>query len=167
MESQFIRPLNDLEVDKVQRFLSLLYDRKLYHEEKDRLFWKGDKKGVYTVKANVALLVDNSRRTTPRNMLWNNHMPPKVCFFAWEAWWGKVLTMMHLKKRGFQIASRCPLCGEADEELNHLLIHCPSVWRLWEGFISIPSYSWVCPYSVQDLFLGWSIFPIRKRARKL
>ena len=65
------------------------------------------------------------------------------------------------------MASRCPLCGEADEELNHLLIHCPSVWRLWEGLISIPGYSWVCPYSVQDLFLGWSVFPIRKRARKL
>ena len=65
------------------------------------------------------------------------------------------------------MASRCPLCGETDEELNHLLIHCPSVWRLWEGLISIPGYSWVYPYSVQDLFLGWSVFPIRKRARKL
>ena len=27
--------------------------------------------------------------------------------------------MMHLKKRGFHMASRCPLCGEADEGLNH------------------------------------------------
>ena len=26
----FIRPLNDWEVDEVQRFLSLLYDKKLY-----------------------------------------------------------------------------------------------------------------------------------------
>ena len=62
--------------------------------------------------------------------------------------------MMHLKKRGFQMASRCPLCGEADEKPNHLLIHCPWVWRLCEGLISIPSYSWVYPYSVHDLFLG-------------
>ena len=33
-----IRPLNDWEVDEDPRFLSLLYDRKLYQEEKDRLF---------------------------------------------------------------------------------------------------------------------------------
>ena len=110
---------------------------------------------------------DNSRRTTPRNMLWNSCVPPKVCFFAWEAWWGRVLTTMHLKKRGFQMASRCPLCGRANEELNHLLIHCPSVWRLWEGLISIRGFSWACPYSKQNLFLGWFVFPIRERAKKL
>ena len=28
-----------------------------------------------------------------------------------------------LKKRGFQFASKYPLCGKADKELNHLLIH--------------------------------------------
>ena len=73
---------------------------------------------------------------------------------------------MHLKKRGFQMASKCPLCGRADEELNHLLIHCPSVWRLWEGLISILGFTWVCPYLVQDLIMGWFVLPIRKRARK-
>ena len=65
------------------------------------------------------------------------------------------------------MASRCPWCGKADEELNHLLIHCPSVWRLCEDLISILGLFEVCPYSLQDLILGWSIFPIRKRARKL
>ena len=70
---------------------------------------------MYTVKANVALLEDHSGRTAPRNMLWNNCVPLKVCFyFVWEAYWGRVLTTMHLKKRGFQIASRSPLCGEAN-----------------------------------------------------
>ena len=66
-------------------FFSLLYDIKLCQEEKDRLFWKRDKKGLYTVKANVTLLEDNSGRTAPRNMSWNSCVPPKVCFFRWEA----------------------------------------------------------------------------------
>ena len=35
------------------------------------------------------------------------------------------MTMDQLKKRGFQMASRCPLCGKAEEVLDHLLIHCP------------------------------------------
>ena len=59
------------------------------------------------------------------NMIWNSCVPPKVCFYAWLVWWGKVLAMEHLKKRGFQLASRCPLCGKAEEELNHILIHLP------------------------------------------
>ena len=39
---------------------------------------------------------------------------------------GEILTMEHLNKRGFQMGNRCHLCGNANEELNHLLIHCPS-----------------------------------------
>ena len=27
------------------------------------------------------------------NLLWNPCVPTKVGFFAWEAWWGKVLTL--------------------------------------------------------------------------
>ena len=65
------------------------------------------------------------------------------------------------------MANRSPLCGKAKEELNHILIHCPSVWGLWEGLISTPSIDWLCPLLAKDLILGWSCFPIRKRLRKL
>ena len=49
-----------------------------------------------------------------------------------------VLTMEHLKKRGFQLASRCPLCGKALEELNHLPL------SLSSGFMGGP---YLCPRS--------------------
>ena len=38
-----------------------------------------------------------------------------------------MLNMEHLKKKGFRMDSKCLLCGEAKEDLNHLLIHCTSV----------------------------------------
>ena len=65
------------------------------------------------------------------------------------------------------MASRYPLCAKAEEGLDHVLVHCPSVWGLWATLISIPSLWWVCPYLVKDLLSGWSGFPIRERARKL
>ena len=65
------------------------------------------------------------------------------------------------------MASRCPLCGKAKEDLHHLLIHYPSVWGMWESLISIPSLNWVCPLMAKDLIPSWSCFPIEKRARKL
>ena len=65
-----------------------------------------------------------------------------------------MLTTKNLKNRGFQLASRCPLCGKDEEELNHILIHCPSIWGLWEGLISIPNIDWVCPLLAKDLVLG-------------
>ena len=68
-------------------------------------------------------------------------MPPKVNIF----WWGKVLTMEQFKKRGFQMASMCPLCGNAEEDLDHLLLHCPLVWGLWAALTSIPVSSGLAP----------------------
>ena len=43
------------------------------------------------------------------------------------------------------MASRCFLCGKAEEVLDHLLIHRHSIWDLWTGLISIPGLDWVCP----------------------
>ena len=91
----FIRPLNDWEIDEVQNFLCLLNNRRVKQEEKDKFIWKGDKEGTYTVRVTMARLEEVSSRTAPM--------------------------------RGFQLASKCPLCGKAKEELNHILIHCPSV----------------------------------------
>ena len=65
-----------------------------------------------------------------------------------------MFTTKHLKKRGFQLASICSLCGKVEEELNHILIHCPSVWGLCEELISIPGIDWVYPMLAKDLLLG-------------
>ena len=34
-------------------------------------------------------------------------MQPKINFFAWEATWGKALTLNLVQKRGWALANRC------------------------------------------------------------
>ena len=65
------------------------------------------------------------------------------------------------------MASKCPLCRNAEEELDHLLIHCPAVWGIWAALMSITGFQWPCPYLVREVLLEWSYFPIKKRSRKL
>ena len=80
-------------------------------------------------------------------------MPTKVRFFVWEVWWGKILAMDQLKKRGFSLASMCPFCGQKEEALEHLFIHCSKIWDLWTTLFSLSDGGWVCPYLVQDLLV--------------
>ena len=46
------------------------------------------------------------------HLVWNLVVPPKIGVFAWEATWGKVLTLDQLKRRGMAFANRCFLCEE-------------------------------------------------------
>ena len=69
--------------------------------EKDKLLWKGDKNGLFIVKATDVHLAGGNTKTIPMKMLWNSYAPAKTSFFAWKVWQGKVLTIEKLKKRGF------------------------------------------------------------------
>ena len=82
-------------------------------------------------------------------------MPTRVGFFAWKASWGKVLTLDQLKKRGRALANRCFLCGEEEETMNHLLIHCSKAKILWELLLANFGVSWVFPLLVKETLLSW------------
>ena len=78
-----------------------------------------------------------------------------------------MLTMNQLKRRGNHLASRCSFCRKNEEELEHLLVHCPKIWGLWAALTSVTRAAWACPQSVKDLLLCWNAFSIRKHARKI
>ena len=81
-------------------FLNLSNSKRTLENEKDGHFWKGGSGGCYNVKANAKLLEGVTDRKTPYKLIWNYLVPPKVSFFVWEVWWGKILTMEHLKRMG-------------------------------------------------------------------
>ena len=85
---------------------------------------KDVKDGSFSVKLFYLLLAPARDLLFPSRLVWNPWVPTKVGFFAWEASWGKVLTLEQLKKRGRALANRCFLCGEREETIDHLLLHC-------------------------------------------
>ena len=53
---RFTRSFNDWEMDKVQNFINLINRKKINQLERDRLLWKGDKNGIFSIKTNFKLL---------------------------------------------------------------------------------------------------------------
>ena len=70
-------------------------------------------------------------------------------FFAWEATWGKVLTLDRLQKKGWQL----PNCEE--ETINHILIHCIVAKVLWDMVFALLGVQWVFPETVKEVLLSW------------
>ena len=48
--SKFLRPFNDWELDAIQEFIGLTGNKKISSLEKNKLIWKGDESGYFTVK---------------------------------------------------------------------------------------------------------------------
>ena len=64
--------------------------------------------------------------------IWNVNVQPKISSFAWEATWGKALTLDMVQKRGRALANRCFMCLEKEEIIDHLLLHCSKTRVLWD-----------------------------------
>ena len=62
-------------------------------DEEDRVLWTQMKSGKFTVKFLYKALELDSLVYFPMKIIWNSYVQPKISFFAWEASWGKVLTL--------------------------------------------------------------------------
>ena len=76
---------------------------------------------------------------------------PKLVFLTWAATKGKVPTEDVLKRRNFNLASRCPMCGQEDETVHHLFIHCTCVSGLWHLSFALLGVDWVQPHTSREM----------------
>ena len=133
----------------------------------DKILFKGSKNDAFSVKSMYKVLDCSLQVDFPFRSIWNPVAPPRMGFFAWEASWGKVLTLDQLKRRGRALANRCFLCEEDEEDINHLLLHCKKARMLWDLFLSIVETSWVFPDSVIQMLLSWQGAPLGKKRKNI
>ena len=89
----FLRPLNDWEIVIVERFLARLQYKVVEEGKEDKVCWVDTKSETFSIKSLYASLETGRVVQFPSSVAWNAWVPPKVCFFAWEATWGKTLTL--------------------------------------------------------------------------
>ena len=92
------------------------------------------KDGIFSTKSLCKALVSGSSVLFPMKNIWKSCVQPKVSFFAWEASWGKVLTLDQVKKRGWDLANRCSFCQVEEESIDHLLLHCEKTSIVGDAF---------------------------------
>ncbi|XP_068636044.1 uncharacterized protein [Aristolochia californica] len=66
------------------------------------------------------------------NLAWKLSAPSKIKFFVWSAIREQILTLDNLHRRGFTAPDlSCPLFGECEETVQHVLLHCGFSWQVW------------------------------------
>ena len=120
--------------------------------------WTETKNGIFSLEAMYKVLEARPSFSCPLANIWSVLVQPKLCFFAWEATWGKILTLDQLQRRGFALANRCFLCQEVEETANHLLLPYAVTRVLWDLLFFIwhllgePSLGVGYAYGVEGIF---------------
>ena len=116
----------------MKRFLARLQDKVVEEDNEDKVCWVDSKSGIFSIKSLYASLETGRVVQFPSSVVWNAWVLPKVSFFAWEAAWGKALTLDQLQMRGWSLANRCFLCLSHEESIDHILLQCDKARVLWE-----------------------------------
>ena len=108
----------------------------------DMVVWTETKSGKFSTKSLYLALEADCPVLFPSSCIWNGWVQPKISFFAWEAVWGKALTLDLVQKRGWSLANRCFMCLEKEETIDR-----PSSPTLFKnkGHIGV------------TLYLGWGV----------
>ncbi|RVW93977.1 Retrovirus-related Pol polyprotein from transposon RE1 [Vitis vinifera] len=151
----FVRAFNDWEVEEASSFMERLHHSRVIEDVEDKVSWTETKSGKFSVKSLYLAIEAGGSARFPSSLIWSANVQPKISFFAWEATWGKALTLDKIQKRGWALANRCFLCLENEETIDHLLLHCSRTRVLWDLLFTILGVSWVLPCSVKETLLSW------------
>ncbi|KAL6330611.1 hypothetical protein AAG906_003219 [Vitis piasezkii] len=132
--------------------------------------WCGDESlcecGTFSIKSLYSILEPEDSPWFPSGSIWRSSVPPKVAFFTWKAFWGKVLALNQLQRRGNFLANRCFLCLSKAKTVDHLL-HCAKTRVLWNFLFSLFGVSWILSCSVEETLLRWHGSFVGKARKRL
>ncbi|XP_019184830.1 PREDICTED: uncharacterized protein LOC109179802 [Ipomoea nil] len=123
----------------IQRDADLILSIPVSLENADMWCWRGDIRGVYSVRGGYRLLNENNHNLntpfTAWKELWRLKIPPKFANFIWRCARCILPTLVSLSSRGMNIDTLCPICHACPESLNHLLLECSQVTGAWGGIL--------------------------------
>lgn len=88
-------------------------------------------------------------------LTWMCWAPPRVCFFHWLANLVCCWTADRPARRSLPHPQRCPLCDQAPETIQHLLLGCPFSRPMWYAILSWLRLSYLPPDNDATLHDWW------------
>jgi len=109
----------------------MLSNVELQPDVEDTHIWQFSNTGQYTSKSAYEALFIGAIQFGPWERIWRSWAPSKCKFFLWVAAHKRCWTGDRLARKGLQHPAACPLCDQAQETIDHLLVSCVFARQLW------------------------------------
>jgi hypothetical protein len=88
-------------------------------------------------------------------LVWHSFAPLKFKLHAWLALRQRCWTANHRLHRGLPSHVLCPLCGGADETIDHITMHCGFARGIWAGLVGRLHLPDITPTAVLGIYDWW------------
>ena len=93
-------------------------------EVEDTLIWPFSSTGDLSFRDAYDFLRPSAPVPWARH-LWGPHIPPRISTFVWRLLHGRLATHNLLQLYDRSMATRCPICENSSETIEHLFLSCP------------------------------------------
>ncbi len=125
-----------------EELTSILDTGNICQETQDRLVWREDPKGAFSVKSAYQILTQQTAYVPVDSIyraLWQAKVMPKALITAWRVILDRLPTTANLIRRGVPVVSPvCVMCNQLQETSQHLFLDCVVAQRVWYG-----CYRWI------------------------
>ncbi|XP_026411038.1 uncharacterized protein LOC113306300 [Papaver somniferum] len=142
LDGEWILPTELLEMIGVNELRVLNGDR-------DRRIWTGTVTGDFTISSEVEVIRQKFHQIHWTKQVWDNSFHPSISCNLWKLARNITATDDNMKKRKFNIASRCILCKNEEETREHILWYCNFSEIIWKWLGGI--FSFRNPRSFEDI----------------
>ncbi|XP_071688505.1 uncharacterized protein [Rutidosis leptorrhynchoides] len=157
---EWARPIRGRSQSELISLKSILSSVQINSNIADKWKWSLNSDGVFTTKS-LALLIDEkrSRNLTSFETLRNKAIPQKIGISIWRAQLNRIPVRVELDKRGIDLDSILyPLCSNESKTVEHSLVQCSQVLKVWQQFFKWWNLSYVSHISLDQAFDDSSLF---------
>ncbi|TYG85797.1 hypothetical protein ES288_A13G084000v1 [Gossypium darwinii] len=149
---------NEREVQMVSSLKEAMSCRILFPEVEDRLLWKHDNKGVFSVikLTELLLTVGKVDMCNDFDKIWKLKVPPRVRSFLWMISIDRLPTKVFLIRRGMKLnrlRDGCPWCYSDQETAVHLFFPCNFIVSFWRKILDWWEVKWRPFQGFSDFFI--------------
>ncbi|XP_026419746.1 uncharacterized protein LOC113315705 [Papaver somniferum] len=117
--------------------------------EKDKLIWCGDMSGNFSFSSAIETIIIKYPKVYWYKKIWTPCVHPTKASNIWKITRNIGVTDENMNKRGFQHVSRCYICHEDRDSMDHIMWNCKFGQILWNWLGGI--FSFLNPSSFDDI----------------
>jgi hypothetical protein len=147
-----------LTVEVLVEYLQLweLLERfELQPEVENTYIWKFSTSGNFTTKFAYEAFFIGSIHFNSWERIWKTWAPGKCIFFLWTVAHKKCWTADRLARKGLGHPASCPLCAQAEETIDLLLVSCVFSRQVWFTILWDLGLQTLAPQAVNLSFEDW------------